>query len=107
MNLESWTPAGGLPPKIHACSEQSRPLELVYMDKRRIMEPQDVRVHNGSVKLLGYHIRGSSSGRLPLSERQRNHRYWLHVEDTSGAADPLYLRQQMFNLKKRKKSLTC
>jgi hypothetical protein len=50
---------------LRAAIEQKRLIELVYLDKRRVVEPHDYGVHNGSVKLLGYQVGGSSSGRLP------------------------------------------
>jgi hypothetical protein len=37
----------------------------MYRNKDRIVEPHDYGVHNGVVKLLGYQVGGSSSGRLP------------------------------------------
>jgi hypothetical protein len=48
-----------------AAIEQKRLIELLYLDKRRIVEPHDYGVHNGLIKLLGYQVGGSSSGRLP------------------------------------------
>jgi hypothetical protein len=50
---------------IRAAIEQKRLIELVYLDKLRIVEPHDYGVHNGLSKLLGYQVGGSSSGRLP------------------------------------------
>jgi hypothetical protein len=40
-------------------------VELVYNEKRRIVEPHDYGVQNGSIKLLGYQLAGASSGPLP------------------------------------------
>jgi hypothetical protein len=45
--------------------EERRLIRLVYRGKSRILEPHDYGVHNDSVKLLGYQVGGSSSGRLP------------------------------------------
>ena len=50
---------------LRAAIEQRRLVELIYLEKRRIVEPHDYGVHNGLVKLLGYQVGGSSSGRLP------------------------------------------
>lgn len=56
---------------------QRRLIEVVYNGKRRIVEPHDYGIHNGSAKLLGYQIAGESSGRLP------NWR-WMEVDQISG-----------------------
>jgi hypothetical protein len=45
--------------------EKRRLIRLRYRNKERIVEPHDYGVHNGSVKLLGYQVGGSSSGPLP------------------------------------------
>ena len=45
--------------------EQRRLIRLVYGNKERIVEPHDYGIHKGTVKLLGYQVGGSSSGRLP------------------------------------------
>lgn len=42
-----------------------RLIEVVYFDKKRIVEPHDYGIHKGTVKLLAYQIGGASSGRLP------------------------------------------
>ena len=47
---------------LRAAIEQKRLIELIYLEKRRIVEPHDYGVHNGLVKLLGYQVGGSSSG---------------------------------------------
>ncbi|MDQ2775511.1 MAG: hypothetical protein M3Y57_11440 [Acidobacteriota bacterium] len=44
---------------------QRRLLRLLYKNKERIVEPHDYGIHKGIVKLLGYQVGGSSSGRLP------------------------------------------
>jgi hypothetical protein len=44
---------------------EKRLVELVYNEKRRIVEPHDYGVQNGSIKLLGYQLSGASSGALP------------------------------------------
>ena len=71
------TPPPELDKAIRAAIEQRRLVELVYGNKRRILEPHDYGIHNGSVKLLGYQVGGSSSGRLP------NWR-WLEVMSITG-----------------------
>lgn len=38
---------------------------MTYKDGDRIVEPHDYAIQNGSVKLLGYQVGGSSSGQLP------------------------------------------
>lgn len=45
--------------------EEKRLVELVYNEKRRIIEPHDYGVQNGSIKLLGYQLSGGSSGPVP------------------------------------------
>ena len=45
--------------------EEKRLVELVYKEKRRIVEPHDYGVQKGSIKLLGYQLAGASSGPLP------------------------------------------
>jgi hypothetical protein len=70
------SPATDLDALIRAAIEQKRLVELVYGDKRRILEPHDYGIHKGTVKLLGYQVGGSSSGRLP------NWR-WLEVKSIS------------------------
>jgi len=58
-------PAPNLDELIRTAIEQRRLIRLVYRNKPRIVEPHDYGVHNGSVKLLGYQVGGSSTGRLP------------------------------------------
>jgi hypothetical protein len=45
--------------------EEKRLVELVYNQKRRIVEPHDCGVQNGSIKLLVYQLSGASSDPLP------------------------------------------
>lgn len=45
--------------------KEKRLVDLVYKEKRRIVEPHDYGIRNGSVKLLGYQLSGASSGPLP------------------------------------------
>jgi hypothetical protein len=59
------TPATDLDKQIRAAIEQKRLVELVYGNKRRILERHDYGIHKGKVKLLGYQVDGSSTGRLP------------------------------------------
>jgi len=64
--MGTWqTPAPEVDRLLRAAIEQKRLIELMYLDKRRIVEPHDYGVHNGSVKLLAYQVGGSSSSRLP------------------------------------------
>jgi hypothetical protein len=58
-------PASRTDELLRAAIDQRRLVEPIYKDNRRIVEPHDYGVHNGSIKLLGYQIGGSSSGRLP------------------------------------------
>jgi hypothetical protein len=50
---------------LRTAIEQKRVIRLLYGNKPRIVEPRDYGVHNGSVKLLGYQVGGSSSGPPP------------------------------------------
>ena len=50
---------------LRSAIEQKRLIRLVYRGKPRIVEPHDYGVHNGSVKLLGYQVGGSSGSPLP------------------------------------------
>jgi hypothetical protein len=64
--MPKWeVPAEEVDALLRAAIEQKRLVALVYLDKRRIVEPHDYGVHNGTVKLLAYQVGGSSSGRLP------------------------------------------
>jgi hypothetical protein len=45
--------------------QQRRLIRVLYGDRERIVEPHDYGVHRGSVKLLGYQVGGSSTGKLP------------------------------------------
>ena len=62
--------------KIRAAIDQKRLVELVYGNKRRVVEPHDYGIQKGKVKLLAYQVGGSSTGRLP------NWR-WLEVDAIS------------------------
>jgi hypothetical protein len=61
---------------IRAAIDQKRLVELIYGNKRRIVEPHDYGIQNGTPKLLTYQVAGSSTGRLP------NWR-WLKVDSIS------------------------
>jgi hypothetical protein len=52
-------------PLLWTAIEQRRLIRFVYHHKERIVEPHDHGVLNGSVQLLGYQVRGSSSRPLP------------------------------------------
>jgi hypothetical protein len=47
---------------LRAAIEQRRLVELIYFEKRRIVEPHDYGVHNGLVKLLGYQVAAPAVG---------------------------------------------
>jgi hypothetical protein len=70
------TPPTDLDALIRTAIEQKRLVELVYSNKRRILEPHDYGINKGTIKLLGYQVAGASSGRLP------NWR-WLEVKSIS------------------------
>jgi 5-formyltetrahydrofolate cyclo-ligase len=55
---------------IRTAIERRRLIHFRYHDRERIAEPHDYGVQNGSIKLLGYQVGGSSRGRLP------NWRWW-------------------------------
>lgn len=60
------TPESKVDELLRTGIEQRRLIRLIYRNKDRIVEPHDYGIHNGSVKLLGYQVGGSSSsGRLP------------------------------------------
>ncbi len=61
---------------IRSAIEHRRLLELIYGNKRRIVEPHDYGIHRGVIKLLAFQIAGDSSGPLP------NWR-WLDVQSIS------------------------
>jgi hypothetical protein len=50
---------------LRAAIEQKRLVSFVYKDSPRVIEPHDYGIQNGSVKVLGYQVGGSSSGPLP------------------------------------------
>ena len=50
---------------LRTAIDRKRLIWVSYRDKARIVEPHDYGVHKGSIKLLGYQVGGSSSGRLP------------------------------------------
>jgi hypothetical protein len=52
-------------PELWTAIEEKRLIRLVYKDRERIVEPHDYGIHNGTVKLLGYQVGGSSSQKLP------------------------------------------
>ena len=59
------TPTTSIDELLRTAIEQKRLIQVSYKNKTRIIEPHDYGVHNGSIKLLGYQVGGSSSGRLP------------------------------------------
>lgn len=50
---------------LRTAIKQRRLIRLTYQNRNRIVEPHDYGIQNGSVKLLGYQVAGSSGGRLP------------------------------------------
>jgi len=50
---------------LRTAIEQKRLIRFLYQNKERIVEPHDYGIHKGSIKLLAYQVRGSSSGPLP------------------------------------------
>ena len=72
----SPSPDSKLDRLLRTAIEHRRLIRLVYRNKSRIVEPHDYGVHNGSIKLLGYQVGGSSSGPLP------NWR-WMEVDQIS------------------------
>jgi predicted DNA-binding transcriptional regulator YafY len=64
--LEDWhAVAAEIDTLLRKAIEEKRLVELIYNEKRRIVEPHDYGVQNGSIKLLGYQLSGASSGPLP------------------------------------------
>ncbi len=52
-------------PLLWTAIEQRRPIQLLYKNRKRVVERHDYGVDNGLVKLLGYQMGGSSSHKLP------------------------------------------
>lgn len=52
-------------PELLTAIEHRRIIRLIYHRKKRIVEPHDHGILNGSVQLLGYQVGGSSSRPLP------------------------------------------
>jgi hypothetical protein len=52
-------------PLIVEAIEEARMIRLIYHGKRRILEPHDHGILNGSVQLLGWQTAGSSSRPIP------------------------------------------
>lgn len=52
-------------PLLWAAIEDKRIVQLIYHGKKRILEPHDYGILNGSIQLLGYQLAGSSSRPLP------------------------------------------
>jgi predicted DNA-binding transcriptional regulator YafY len=59
------TPDSNVDELLRTAIEHKRLIRLLYRNKDRIVEPHDYGIHKGSVKLLGYQVAGSSSGKLP------------------------------------------
>jgi WYL domain-containing protein len=52
-------------PLLWTAIEHKRLIRLRYKSRERIVEPHDYGIHNGSIKLFGYQVGGSSSQKLP------------------------------------------
>ena len=52
-------------PLLWKAIAETRLVRLFYKNRERILEPHDYGIKNGSSKLLGYQIAGSSSHKLP------------------------------------------
>ena len=52
-------------PLLWTAIEHRRMIRLVYHGRHRILEPHDHGILNGSLQLLAYQVRGSSSRPLP------------------------------------------
>ncbi|MGI9072191.1 MAG: WYL domain-containing protein [Bryobacteraceae bacterium] len=50
---------------LRTAIQNKRMVRLRYGNRDRILEPHDYGIQKGCVKLLGYQVGGSSSGRLP------------------------------------------
>lgn len=50
---------------LRAAIASQRLVRFRYRGRLRIVEPHDYGIHNGVVKLLGFQVGGSSSGKLP------------------------------------------
>jgi hypothetical protein len=50
---------------LRTAIEHKRLIRVVYQNRNRIVEPHDYGIQNGSVKLFGYQVGGSSSHKLP------------------------------------------
>ena len=59
------TPTPNLDGLLRTAIAEKRLIRVNYKDKSRVVEPYDYGIHNGSLKLLGYQVGGSSSGKLP------------------------------------------
>lgn len=52
-------------PQLWKAIDETRLIRLVYKNRERIVEPHDYGIQNGTAKLLGYQVAGSSSHKLP------------------------------------------
>ena len=52
-------------PVILAAIEQRHLLRFRYKNRERILEPHDYGIQNGTIKLFGFQVGGSSSQKLP------------------------------------------
>jgi predicted DNA-binding transcriptional regulator YafY len=50
---------------LRTAIQHKRMVRLRYEGRERILEPHDYGIQKGCVRLLGYQVGGSSSGRLP------------------------------------------
>lgn len=58
-------PKPSINPLLWKAIDEVRLIRLFDKNRERILEPHDYGIHNGTVKLLGYQIAGSSSQKLP------------------------------------------
>ena len=59
------TPKSKVDELLRTAIQNRRMVRLRYENRERILEPHDYGVQKGCVRLLGYQVGGSSSGKLP------------------------------------------
>jgi hypothetical protein len=58
-------PRPNINPLLWKAIDETRLIRLFYKNRERIVEPHDYGIQNGTVKLFGYQVGGSSSHKLP------------------------------------------
>jgi hypothetical protein len=58
-------PEPNINPLLWKAINEARLIRVLYKNRDRILEPHDYGIHNGTAKLFGYQIAGSSSQKLP------------------------------------------